>query len=186
MRPSILLLLTNLAVAVMAQPVDVLRNDVSAACQEFLIPVNVSSQFFVLNSTIDTNWDAHDWTVNLTRRDTATAFNPIVGKVNAEKSYTISAQFCTPKAPNEKSETVMILSHGLTTGRGYVFLSSNSAWFCSITDICPCLRYWNPSFEGSDSYNHAKYFLDRGYSVFSYDRIGNGKSSMYVKRPGLT
>jgi hypothetical protein len=40
----------------------------------------------------------------------------------------------------------------------------------------PVHRYWNP--DTDDKYNFVKYTLSRGYSIFFYDRLGVGESSM--------
>ncbi|KUJ13619.1 alpha/beta-hydrolase [Mollisia scopiformis] len=127
----------------------------SSTCQNFLIPINVTSIRFLLDIEINDDWDAVDYIFNATRRDTLTAFQPIVGNVTAASQYNIGATFCAPKTKGTKSETVLLLTHGSMQGR----------------------EYWNPAFSGSDPYNFVKHALNAGYSVFLYDRIGNGQSS---------
>ncbi|KAG0650370.1 hypothetical protein D0Z07_3385 [Hyphodiscus hymeniophilus] len=127
-------------------------------CQDFQIPVNITSTRFLLNIEIEDNWDAVDSIFNATRRDTLTTFQPVTGNITVAARYNIGATFCTPELGGKKSETVLLLTHGSMQGREFV-------------------PYWNPTFNGSDRYNFVQHALNTGYSVFLYDRIGNGQSS---------
>lgn len=42
--------------------------------------------------------------------------------------------------------------------------------------------YWDPEFE-PENYSFVDYAIARGYSVFYYDRLGLGKSSVLVSPP---
>ena len=129
MYSSILYILVCLAAAVIARPLDAKHDDLSSLYEELLVPEDFSSKSFVFGVVIDSDWDMNDLTVNSTCRDSATAFNPIVGKANVGNSYNIRTQFCTRKISSERSGTFMLLSHGLATGREYVFVSCGpSAW----------------------------------------------------------
>jgi hypothetical protein len=44
-----------------------------------------------------------------------------------------------------------------------------------------CYRYWDPSIL-PEKYSFVDWAIAQGYSVFFYDRLGVGKSSVYVTR----
>ncbi|MCJ1378669.1 hypothetical protein MMC17_001768 [Xylographa soralifera] len=98
MYSTLLHILAFLAAAVTAlPPLNARGDDLSALCNELVLLVDVSSESFVFDAVIDTDWDTNDLTIKATGRDSATAFNPIIGKVSIENSFNIRAQFCTPK-----------------------------------------------------------------------------------------
>ena len=47
------------------------------------------------------------------------------------------------------------------------------AFFTGFTNVC---SYWNPDYK-PDQYNFVQYAVQRGYSVFFYDRLGVGTST---------
>lgn len=144
-------------------------------CHDLTIPVTVTSPRYLLNITIENNYDAEDFTVNISRRDSATAFNPISGNTSATASYSIGATYCTPAKPTAKASTVLVLTHGLGIDRRY---SCSSSPLRNFRTNVPSRRYWDPQFNGSDHYSFVRAALAEGYSVFYYDRISGGKSSM--------
>lgn len=85
----------------------------ASICTDLTIPVTVHTPRFIINVTIQDNWDAEDFTLNDTSRDSASTFNPISGQVNKTSEYHISARFCTPKTKGGKADTVLVLTHGL-------------------------------------------------------------------------
>lgn len=84
------------------------RND---SCRDVQIPVTVTAQRFIINATVEDNWDATSLTFNLTRRDSGHATDPIPisGETSAEvkSTYTIGATLCGTGGP------VLILTHGI-------------------------------------------------------------------------
>ncbi|KAI9757587.1 MAG: hypothetical protein M4579_003399 [Chaenotheca gracillima] len=129
-----------------------------AKCVEYLIPVSVSTPVLVWNTTKwEDNYGLVDYvSVDSTRVDAGfpgpvtTSPEPYTG------SFKVAATFCTPKHPkNGREKTVLLASHGLGFDRGY----------------------WNSAYE-PEKYNFVQFAIDQGYSVFFYDRIGTGKSSI--------
>ena len=57
----------------------------------------------------------------MTRKDTATVFNPIAGSENVTKTYSVAGTFCTPKeTKNGKENTILLATHGLWYDGRYV------------------------------------------------------------------
>ncbi|KAK3067862.1 hypothetical protein LTR53_014994 [Teratosphaeriaceae sp. CCFEE 6253] len=126
-------------------------------CHEYTIPVEVESEDFVLSiPPFQNNYDVADFVTNITRRGSATDFNPFAGSEKVTHAYNISATFCTPVDPRAKHrDTVILATHGLNFDR----------------------QYWLPSFA-PEQYSFADYAIARGYSIFFYDRVGAGRSSI--------
>ncbi|ORY10956.1 Alpha/Beta hydrolase protein, partial [Clohesyomyces aquaticus] len=102
----------------------------------------------------ENNFDIAALNFNVTRKDAATTFAPFPTAQNVTRSYGISATFCSLKTKKSgKEKTVLVATHGLLYDR----------------------RYWAPSYL-PEKYSFVMYALDRGYSVFYYDRVGTGKS----------
>jgi pimeloyl-ACP methyl ester carboxylesterase len=127
----------------------------NANCVDYEIPAAVATKGI--------EWIAPKWTDNYglidfvflsSARTDANFTPPITGPVDINGNYTISATFCFPKTKNEHSSTVLLATHGLGYDRSY----------------------WNSAFE-PENYNFAQFALDKGYSIFFYDRLGTGKSS---------
>ncbi|KAI9707885.1 MAG: hypothetical protein M1820_004491 [Bogoriella megaspora] len=127
----------------------------NANCVDYEAPITISTQGF--------NFDAPRWSDNfgltdfvsvISTRPSANFSAPISVSVDLEGNYTISATFCSPKARNSTSSTVLLLTHG----GGYDG------------------RYWNSGFE-PETYNFVQFAISQGYSVFNYDRLGIGNSS---------
>ncbi|KAH8685770.1 Alpha/Beta hydrolase protein, partial [Tricladium varicosporioides] len=117
--------------------------------------VNVSSTVFVTNfDHFNDDFDVVDFVSNLARRDSKTAFNPFSGTKNVTGAYTIGATFCSPKKDSPKTGTLLLATHGLGYDRGY----------------------WDSKIQAAN-YSFVDFALDRGYSVFFYDRLGTGMSS---------
>lgn len=91
----------------------------SSVCEDFLIPVNITSQRAVLDIEISDNWDVEDYIFNSTRRDSLTTFKPIIGEVKSSAEYRIGASFCAPKSKINATGTVLLLTHGSMTDRKY-------------------------------------------------------------------
>ncbi|KAF2092483.1 alpha/beta-hydrolase [Rhizodiscina lignyota] len=125
----------------------------TSGCREVQIPVQVSVPRFILNTTIENDWDATALTLALTRRDSGTSSDPlpVAGSTSkaVKSSYTIGATLCGT------GRTTLVLTHGIIESK----------------------KYWDPDFLGGDKYSFVKAALAAGYSVLSYDRIGVGTSS---------
>lgn len=80
-------------------------------CSDVQIPVIVSSYRYIVNATVEDNWDAAQLTFNLTNRDFGTAddSNPIAGQTSSpvESTYNIGATICG------SGKTMLILTHGI-------------------------------------------------------------------------
>jgi hypothetical protein len=127
----------------------------NANCVDYEIPVVVSTKGI--------EWTGPKWTDNYglidfvslsSARPEANFTPPVTGPVDINGTYTISGTFCSPKTKGEHSSTVLLATHGLGYDRSY----------------------WNSAFE-PENYNFAQYAVDKGYSIFFYDRLGTGKSS---------
>ena len=68
-------------------------------------------------------------------------------------TYQIAASFCSPKTITEKSKTVILATHGIGQARSH----------------------WNSPFRPKE-YNFVEHAIGQGYSVFFYDRLGQGSS----------
>lgn len=73
--------------------------------------MTVSEKRFIINATVEDNWDATSLTINLTRRDAGTADDPlpIAGETASavESNYTVGATLCGTGGP------LLILTHGI-------------------------------------------------------------------------
>ncbi|KAI2470768.1 alpha/beta-hydrolase [Annulohypoxylon bovei var. microspora] len=125
----------------------------NSSCKELTIPVTVSVPRFILNTTINDDWDVVALTLNLTRRDFTNPTDPlpVAGTTAApvESTFKVGATLCGTGGP------LLVLTHGIIESK----------------------LYWNPTFENSEKYNFVKAAVAAGYSVLSYDRIGVGSSS---------
>lgn len=147
-----------------------------AKCQEYTIPVTVTSE--------NRPWVAPRWTDNygfidvastLSSRTTAGFPVPYGDPVNQTASYSISATFCTPQKAGQQSKTVLLATHGLAFDRRQVTQPLLKIRIL----LTQSHSYWNSPYE-PDKYNFVQYAVNKGYSVFFYDRVGVGKSTKYI------
>ncbi|KAI1075967.1 alpha/beta-hydrolase [Whalleya microplaca] len=141
------ILALSLITAVFALP-----RHLPAACREIGIPITVSVPRFIINVTVDNNWDAVSLTLNLTRRDFSYPTDPLPISSTSppvESTYTIGATLCG------SGGSILVLTHGIIESK----------------------LYWQPTFEGSETYSFVDAAVAAGYSILSYDRIGVGSSS---------
>ncbi|KAH9893043.1 alpha/beta-hydrolase [Xylariomycetidae sp. FL2044] len=126
----------------------------TADCFEYLIPVTITSEDLVFNITKwKDDFALQDFLTSMTTRPSAMYPAPYDGTTATETAtYNIAASFCMPKENAKK--TVIIATHGIGQGR----------------------PQWNSPYE-PESYNFVQYAIDKGYSVFFYDRLGCGDSS---------
>ncbi|KAH6674319.1 Alpha/Beta hydrolase protein [Halenospora varia] len=124
-------------------------------CEEYMIPVSVSSTVFIPSfEHFNDDFDVVDFVSYLARRDFQTALNPFSGTKNVTGTYTIGATICSPTKDTAKSKTLLLATHGLGYDR----------------------RYWDSGIQAAN-YSFVDFALERGYSVFFYDRLGTGSSS---------
>ncbi|KAI1441331.1 alpha/beta-hydrolase [Annulohypoxylon stygium] len=122
-------------------------------CREIKIPVTVSVPRFIINATVNDDWDVVALTLNLTRRDFTNYTDPlpVVGTTAApvKSTFNVGATLCGTGGP------LLVLTHGIIESK----------------------LYFNPNFEHSETYNFVEAAVAAGYSVLNYDRIGVGSSS---------
>jgi hypothetical protein len=114
-----------LVVAVIASP---LPFTAASTCKDIEIPITVSAPRFVINATVNDNWDAATLTLNLTRRDFSTSADPlpISGNMTSavESTYVVGATLCGTGGP------MLVLTHGIIESKLYVgHLNSEKADF---------------------------------------------------------
>lgn len=147
-----------------------------AQCQDYTIPVTATSEVRLWNGTRWTdNYGYIDVVSTLSSRTSAGFPQPYGEPVNQTASYNVSATFCTPQKAGQHSKTVLFATHGLAFDRGQV---PPPPWKIRILLTQPH-SYWNSPYE-PDKYNFVQYAVNKGYSVFFYDRVGVGKSTKYI------
>ncbi|KAH8646665.1 Alpha/Beta hydrolase protein [Xylariales sp. PMI_506] len=148
-----MLRLLQVATLVAAAVASALPQRTASTCREIEIPITVSVERYIVNATINDNWDAASLTLNLTRQDSGKSTDalPLNGMTPGpvESTYTLGATLCGHGGP------MLILTHGIIESK----------------------LYFNPNFRGSKSYNFVEAAIAAGYSVLNYDRIGVGSSS---------
>lgn len=125
-------------------------------CEDFKIPVTITSENFIFGLDHFTNQlDVANWVATATNRNPTIKKTVTPRTVNVTASYTIGATFCQP-APGKKSNKVVLLAtHGIGFDKSY----------------------WGPALEDKDRYSFVYHAVSKGYSVFSYDRLGVGSST---------
>ncbi|KAI5840773.1 Alpha/Beta hydrolase protein [Morchella snyderi] len=122
-------------------------------CTDIDVPLQVTTENALFQfPTLKTNEQAADLQFNFALRDQE-AVQPS-GYETVSGNYTINARFCTPDTPVANSKTIQVLTHGVGFDK----------------------NYWDPEVSRSN-YSYVDTALEAGYSVFFYDRLGNGKSS---------
>ena len=121
MRTSIILLGLVLSFTSSALPASDAYHQNDAICQDYMIPVTVTSANFIFNGTKCSN--LVDLVTDLARRPTALQPLPLFGgPVNQTASYELAGTFCTPKHTKDGHEkTVLLASHGGGVDGTYVF-----------------------------------------------------------------
>ncbi|KAN0095337.1 alpha/beta-hydrolase [Hyaloscypha variabilis] len=124
-------------------------------CQEFTVPVTVTSQVFITEyPAFQDSYDVVGFVNNIAGRDSNTTFAPLGGRKNVTASYTIGATICNPKGSGGKNKTLLLATPGLGYDR----------------------RYWDSEVDPAN-YSFVDFAISQGYSVFFYDRLGTGESS---------
>ncbi|QDS75304.1 hypothetical protein FKW77_001367 [Venturia effusa] len=123
-------------------------------CFDLDVPVHVESQSYPLLVPVFKNgYEATEFVLQATKRDVNPDSSALLGKpVNVSTIFSIGATYCTPSQPSTKSSTLQLLSHGLGFDRSYWDLDGDLNYIAAATSA--------------------------GYSTFSYDRLGNGASTI--------
>ncbi|KAF2472059.1 alpha/beta-hydrolase [Lindgomyces ingoldianus] len=120
-----------------------------------MVPISIDYEAAEFNGTQWKNgYDLEDFLTSLTTRPGTTGPPPLGNKKRFKGSYEIAASFCVPKKKNGKEKTVIVATHG----------------------IGPARTHWNSPFRPQD-FNFVQHAMDKGYSVFFYDRLGCGAST---------
>lgn len=81
------------------------------SCREIEIPVAVSAKRYIVNTTLNDNWDVVSLTLNLTRQDSGKSSDPLpINNQTLEainSTYTVSATLCGNGGPT------LVLTHGI-------------------------------------------------------------------------
>jgi hypothetical protein len=79
------------------------------SCREIQIPVSVSVPRYIINATVEDDWDAASLTFNLTRRDSATDAILVAGSTSASVNsiYTVGGTICGT------GQSMLVLTHGI-------------------------------------------------------------------------
>ncbi|KAM7207174.1 alpha/beta-hydrolase [Naviculisporaceae sp. PSN 640] len=125
-------------------------------CEDFKIPVTTTSENFIFGlDHFKNDLDVANWVVTVTSRNPSIKKTVTPRTENVTANYTIGATFCQP-APGKKSNKVVLLAtHGIGFDKSY----------------------WDPALEDKDRYSFVDHAISKGYSVFSYDRLGIGSST---------
>ncbi|KAF8861502.1 alpha/beta-hydrolase [Acephala macrosclerotiorum] len=147
--PFIFFLLTPLVAAIPTTS----HNTSPKTCKEYTIPLTITSGTYIWGlPNLTTNYDATEFTNNLSRWDANETFHPISGFENTTLNVEISGTFRAPT--NGEASTVLIATHGLGFDR----------------------TYWDPSIQ-PEKYSFVDFAIAKSYSVFFYDRLGLSDSS---------
>lgn len=126
-------------------------------CQEYTIPMTVSPEIYLYNSTIfKDDFDLTDFVTESSSVNSTNVFFPVEKEPVVHTFHLeVHGTFCRPEdLPAGQESTVIIATHGIG-GDG---------------------SYWNSPYK-PEKYNFVQAAVKQGYSVFYYDRIGNGKST---------
>lgn len=88
------------------------------SCRDVTIPIAVNVHRYIIDATINDNWDAVALTLNLTRRDFGNSTDPLpIAGMTAEpveSKFDIGATLCGRGGP------MLILTHGIIESKLYV------------------------------------------------------------------
>ncbi|KAF2266772.1 alpha/beta-hydrolase [Lojkania enalia] len=125
-------------------------------CSDFYVPISLDYEQPEFTATKWSNsFELQDFLSSLTARPGSNNLTALTGTKRTKGEFEIAASFCTPRVKKDgKEKIVIVATHGIGPGRAH----------------------WNPSFRPND-FNFVQFALDKGYSVFFYDRLGCGAST---------
>ncbi|KAK3117589.1 hypothetical protein LTR53_000914 [Teratosphaeriaceae sp. CCFEE 6253] len=126
-------------------------------CESFFTNVTVTTlSYQPAFPPFENHYQSVTFLNNLAVRNSSKTVSPFKGAVNITETFSISADYCTPARPRHTSPVdVQVLTHGLGFDKSY----------------------WD--FGGASSqYNYIRTATAAGFATLSYDRIGNGHSSI--------
>lgn len=89
------------------------------SCSDIQIPVTISEKRYILDTTVEDDWDAVSLTFNLTARNFGQPENPvpITGQTESPvtSNYSIGATICGT------GSTLLVLTHGILESKLYAF-----------------------------------------------------------------
>ncbi|KAK5117500.1 hypothetical protein LTR85_008885 [Meristemomyces frigidus] len=125
-----------------------------ADCVEYTVPVSIVSESLAFNYTHwEDDYELEDFISIATTRASADFPSVFNGTTTVMATYQIAASFCTPKKPNGKEKNIILATHGIGQAR----------------------THWNSPYK-PEEYNFVQWAVAEGYSVWFYDRLGNGQS----------
>lgn len=134
---------------------------VQKTCVEYQVPLSVTSENFLFGLPhFENDFDVVDFVSTIVSRTAAVDFVPFLEeKKNQTASFTISGTLCSPTDGEAKHrDTLLLATHGLNFDR----------------------TYWHPTTE-PETYSFVDFAVERGYSIFFYDRVGVSNSSRSVR-----
>jgi hypothetical protein len=129
----------------------------NAVCQDYTIPVTVGPEIYFYNATIfKNNYDLTDFVIKSSSVNSTDVFFP-VEKHHVVQTFHLEVHgtFCRPaNIPAGQKSTAISATHGIGVDGSY-----------------------QDSSYKPQKYNFIHAAAKQGYSVFYYDRIGNGNST---------
>lgn len=126
----------------------------AANCVEFLLPVSISPTISQFNAPKwEDDFQLVDFLAVATTRMTPETQSPFGDTITLNATFQIAASFCSPKEVTDRAKTVILATHGIGQARSH----------------------WNSPFR-PEEFNFVQFAISQGYSVFFYDRLGQGSS----------
>ena len=126
----------------------------AANCAEFFVPVSVAPEVVQFKFPRWANDpELVDFLAVATSRQTPNTQSPIGDTIKQNATFQIAASFCSPKDASDRAKTVILATHGIGQARSH----------------------WNSPFR-PEEFNFVQFAISQGYSVFFYDRVGQGSS----------
>ncbi|KAK5653084.1 hypothetical protein OQA88_9371 [Cercophora sp. LCS_1] len=122
-------------------------------CVQIEVPVSVDSTAIKwLQPRVDSNVDAVDWVRYQTTRTSPNLTESMAGQITVKKTFHINGQLCVPRK-SARSDILQLATHGAGFDK----------------------RYWDVEIH-PEHYSYVDAALAEGYSIFTYDRLGTGRS----------
>ena len=126
-------------------------------CTDLTIPVTVTVPFLqFLPPEFESGYEATSFLLKISNRTSRSNGSGIFApQKNLTKTFDIAARYCSPSRKASQG-TVQLLTHGIGFDQSY----------------------WHFEYQGSHEYDYAYAAARSGYATLSYDRLGNGASSI--------